>query len=183
MKHEVFDEIRDDDVAIVGAVHCGGQAKNSWLGTPHIVFESKPLQEFLTNYRLFHKSHKEHKEAALDQDSKDAKDILDNFERGIQRNPYELLSYFDDILNDPETDWNGSDSNDTLIKQNRACDKHKRVLHFREDAVWGGAPWRGAAPMPKDNPNTRPQTKVTSKPGRRAVGNSTTTTKRKGSNK
>ena len=92
---------------------------------------------------------------------------------------YELLSYFDDILNGPETDWNGSDSNDPLIKQNRTCDKHKHVLHFREDAVWGGASWRGAVPMPKDNPKTRPQPNVTSKPGRRAADSSTTTTKRK----
>ena len=53
---------------------------------------------------------------------------------------YELLSYFDDILNGPETDWNGSGSNDSLIEQNGTCDKHKRVLHFREAAVWGGAP-------------------------------------------
>ena len=92
----------------LGMASVGGTWKFSWIQCPDIVFECQPLQDFFTSFRSFH--NERYRKLAVATPGQESQNELDAFEAEVHNDVYSLLSHFDDILNDPNTDWTGQES-------------------------------------------------------------------------
>ena len=104
----LFDQVSMCSDPVRGTITSGGDAKQSWLRRPSATFECKPLQKFMDSFRSFHRSRRVKYASGFE--GEDQKKDFENFEEGIKKNVYALLSYFDDVLNDSNADWTGQEA-------------------------------------------------------------------------
>ncbi|KAK7688401.1 hypothetical protein QCA50_008774 [Cerrena zonata] len=104
----VFNEVCEYSDETNGTILMGGDSKLRWLQSPRITFECKPLQAFFNSFRSFHRER--HWKIALSTDNEEEKKVLEDYEAETQKDIYKLVSHFDNILNDPNTDWSGQDA-------------------------------------------------------------------------
>ena len=104
----IFEETETVSDPIRGKIAIGGYTKKHWLRWSSLIFHCKPLQAFMNPFRLFHLSRHNHAAGALD-DEEGWKAWL-QFQSKIKNDVYSLLSYFDDVLNDPDLDWTGQET-------------------------------------------------------------------------
>ena len=96
----------------LGVASVGGSLKFSWIQRSEIIFECKPLQDFFTSFRSFHREHYWKRAAATP--GEESQNELDAFEAKVYNDVYALLSHFDDILGDADADWTGQESHHVL---------------------------------------------------------------------
>ena len=101
----VFDETSSAIDAVRGRVSTGGCAKRYWLDWPRLTFVSKPLQALINSFRLFHRTRQYHIERLSYGEGWD--EPPQEFEAGIKKDIYVLVSYFDTVLNDSDANWTG----------------------------------------------------------------------------
>ena len=104
----VFDETETISDPIRGKIARGGYTKRHWLRWSELVFHCKPLHAFLLPFRLL--LSKRHTYAARANDSEEGRKVWLQFESSIKNDVHSLLSYFDDVLNNPDLDWAGQET-------------------------------------------------------------------------
>ena len=104
----VFDETETISDPIRGKIARGGYTKRHWLRWSELVFHCKPLHAFLLPFRLL--LSKRHTYAARANDSEEGRKVWLQFESSIKNDVHSLLSYFDDVLNNPDLDWTGQET-------------------------------------------------------------------------
>ncbi|KAK7688372.1 hypothetical protein QCA50_008745 [Cerrena zonata] len=107
---QLFDEVCDVMGENHGRIVQGGYRKLWWLDEPVIVFDCKPLQDFFDSYRNFHQDHLW--KIALSRKDQEEKQALEDYEAEIQKDVYSLVSHFNNVLNNPDTDWSGQEAHD-----------------------------------------------------------------------
>lgn len=105
---QIFNEAADYVNGDGGRTIIGGDAKMWWIQRTRITFECKPLQDFFESFRRFRREHLS--KIADSVESEDEKKALEEYEAEIQQDIYGLVSHFDNILNDPNTDWTGQEA-------------------------------------------------------------------------
>ncbi|KAK7688394.1 hypothetical protein QCA50_008767 [Cerrena zonata] len=106
----VFDEATEVSDTENGRIVLGGDWKLTWVlrEAYKMGFECKPLQDFFNSYSRFHSNH--YWKISHSTDNEKEKKVLEDLEAEIKRDIYQLVSHFDDILNDPNTDWSGQEA-------------------------------------------------------------------------
>lgn len=106
----VFDEATEAFHTEHGRIVVGGNRKLTWIlrEAYHMGFECKPLQAFFDSYASFHMEH--YLKISFARGNAEKKKILDDFEAAILKDISQLVSHFDNILNDPNTDWSGQEA-------------------------------------------------------------------------
>lgn len=106
----VFDEATEVSDTENGRIVLGGDWKLTWVlrEAYKMGFECKPLQDFFNSYSRFHSNH--YWKISHSTDNEKEKKVLEDLEAEISRDIYQLVSHFDDILNDPNTDWSGQEA-------------------------------------------------------------------------
>lgn len=101
-----FDESREIAGGTTGRTLSGGDLKLLWLSglTKHQI-HCPPLERFLQSFRAFHKERLDKTVRARDSQEKEAQDDLEAYKTHIQQDIYQLLSHFDNVLQDPVIDW------------------------------------------------------------------------------
>ena len=105
---QVFKEGQEVANEEFGVVTLGGSWKYSWIHDPEITFECKPLQDFFDSFRDFHRER--FTKHILANGSEEDAGELERFEAEVCNDVYNLLSHFDNILNDPDADWTGQET-------------------------------------------------------------------------
>ena len=107
----IFDETETVTDPIRGKIAIGGYTKRHWLRWSSLIFTCKPLHAFFNPLRVL-LSHR-HTYAARANDSEEGRKVWLQFESSIKNDVHSLLSYFDDVLNDPNLDWTGQETHFT----------------------------------------------------------------------
>lgn len=138
---DLFDEYYYGTNKLIGPVSVGGEKKNSWLGCPTLWFDCKELQDLLTLYRSYFRVY-----ANLARKKKftdDEKKKLEDFRKDPARSVRELLSYFDEILDNPHASWNKCRARGIPSKPRGRRAEDRAFFKSKEQAVRNGL-WRGA---------------------------------------
>lgn len=102
----LFDEFFQVEGGVTGRETVGGNLKKLWLGGDvDEEFLSQPLQRFFSSYRQFHQTRRDMTLKAAQLKTEDSKAALEEYKASILSDLRQLLSYFDDILQDPKMDW------------------------------------------------------------------------------
>lgn len=155
---KVFDEVSEDANQTLGKVASGGQAKNSWLVQCHVSFDCAFLEQCLTDFRIFHAEYRGKVGAAASTAAR--KRELERFQKKIQSNIYQLIAYFDDALNAPETDWSGQKTCRTEIKRITAKEERKRIKRIVENSITQGSRHHGGTKQHKSSSKERSQSNI-----------------------
>ncbi|KAK7688397.1 hypothetical protein QCA50_008770 [Cerrena zonata] len=106
----VFDDVNYISRTDNDPVALGGDWKLTWLlrEVRNMGFECKPLQTFFESYSRLHLDH--YWKISFAGQSAEEKKALEDFEAEILRDISGLVSHFDNVLNDPNTDWSGQEA-------------------------------------------------------------------------
>lgn len=129
----VFDEYSLQLHPVLGLIVCGGQVKRSWLTSSPLVFECKALSNFLKDYLVLHSKY----QTVIDDAEEDEEKKLELklYRDSIEEDVYSLVSYFDAVLDAPETDWNNCAVNGTKSERRSAEEERKLMNSILEKAI------------------------------------------------
>ena len=105
---DVFDESSTHSDEIRGIISTGGHAKRFWLDFPHVKFVCKPLHDFIDSFRRFHRERRAHIDCRMDGEKWET--AFQEFDAGVKKDVYQLVSHFDTILSDPNVDWTNQEA-------------------------------------------------------------------------
>ncbi|KAK7688395.1 hypothetical protein QCA50_008768 [Cerrena zonata] len=106
----VFNEATEVSDTENGRIVLGGDWKLTWLlqEVYKMGFVCKPLQDFFDSYSRLHLDH--YWKITFSKRNAEERKALEDFEAEILRDISQLVSHFDNVLNDPNTDWSGQEA-------------------------------------------------------------------------